>query len=179
VSPGPGFSSGVPRAPRVVNAQNIWIMNSMTRDVIRFGTGRRALELQRTDLSGKTGTTNDQRDAWFAGFNSMMVTIAWVGFDKFEPLGGLETGARAALPMWMEYMRVGLQDVPESILERPDGLVNVRIDPLTGNLARADDPDAIFEVFQAGTAPSASASPSGLDPFYDDGMSRRAPEQLF
>lgn len=178
-SPEHGFSSDAPRAPRVVNAQNIWIMNSMTRDVIRFGTGRRALELKRTDLSGKTGTTNDQRDAWFAGFNSMMVTIAWVGFDKFEPLGGLETGARAALPMWMEYMRVALQDIPESILERPDGLVNVRIDPLTGNLARTDNPDAIFEVFQAGTAPSTSASPSGLDPFYDDGMSRRSPEQLF
>ncbi|MBI2970478.1 MAG: penicillin-binding protein 1A [Gammaproteobacteria bacterium] len=167
------------RAPRTVDAQNVWIMNSMTRDVIRHGTGRRALQLQRSDLSGKTGTTNDQRDAWFAGFNPHLVTVTWVGFDKFEPLGSLETGARAALPMWMGYMRVALQNVPETILERPEGLVNVRIDPMTGKLARVGNPDAIFEVFQAGTAPSDSASPSGLDPFYDEGMSRRAPEQLF
>lgn len=174
----PGIAPRV--APRVVNAQNIWIMNSMTRDVIKYGTGRRALELNRPDLSGKTGTTNDQRDAWFAGFNPGIVTVTWVGFDNFDPLGNLETGARAALPMWMEYMRVALQDIPEMTLERPDGIVNVRINPATGNLAKADDPDAVFEVFQAGTAPDGSEGPAGPSAVLrekDD--SKQGAEELF
>jgi penicillin-binding protein 1A len=168
-----------PRAPRVVNAQNIWIMNSITRDVIREGTGRKALELGRSDLSGKTGTTNDQRDAWFAGFNPRIATITWVGFDDFQPLGSLETGARAALPMWMEYMRIALQDIPEDMLERPPGLVNVRIDPYTGHLARVDNPDAIFEVFQSGTAPVAGEDSAGADIFIGEEESRQSSEQLF
>ena len=83
-------------AKRVVDERNIWIINSITRDVIKHGTGRRALVLKRQDLSGKTGTTNDQRDAWFFGFNPDIVAVAWVGFDKFQPLGSRETGARAA-----------------------------------------------------------------------------------
>lgn len=178
--PGPGPGTGRKIAPRVVNAQNIWIMDSMTRDVIRFGTGRRALELNRMDLSGKTGTTNDQRDAWFAGFNPGIVTVTWVGFDNFEPLGNLETGGRAALPMWIEYMRVALQDIPEMTMERPDGIVNVRIDPRTGSLAKAGDPDAIFEVFQSGTAPSGDEGAAGAGASLEEGeISRRGAEDLF
>ena len=102
-------------SPRVINEKNIWIMNSITQDVIKHGTGRRALELQRADLSGKTGTTNDQHDAWFSGFNSNIVTVSWVGFDKFKPLGKRETGGRAALPMWIDYMRVALDNTPKSL----------------------------------------------------------------
>ncbi|MBI2992773.1 MAG: penicillin-binding protein 1A [Gammaproteobacteria bacterium] len=178
----PATAAGPARriAPRVVNAQNIWIMDSMTRDVIRFGTGRRALELNRSDLSGKTGTTNDQRDAWFAGFNPGIVTVTWVGFDNFEPLGNLETGGRAALPMWIEYMRIALQDIPEMTLERPDGIVNVRIDPHTGSLAKAGDPDAIFEVFQSGTAPSTEEGAGGPSAALEQGEDlRRGTEDLF
>src|SRR5690606_15387512 len=85
-------------APRVIPAQNAWIMNSMLQDVISFGTGRRALTLNRKDLAGKTGTTNDQKDAWFSGFNSRIATTAWVGFDNAQPLGGRETSGHAALP---------------------------------------------------------------------------------
>jgi penicillin-binding protein 1A len=172
-------AADAPQAPRVVNPQNIWIINSITRDVIREGTGRKALELGRSDLSGKTGTTNDQRDAWFAGFNPGIITITWVGFDDFQPLGALETGARAALPMWMEYMRVALQDTPELVLERPPGLVNVRIDPRTGRLARADNPDAIFEVFQSGTAPVADESAPGVDRLFGEEEAQQSSEQLF
>jgi len=146
-------------AERVVEAENIWIMNSMTRDVIQHGTGRRALELNRKDLSGKTGTTNDQRDAWFSGFNSNLVTVTWVGFDKFLPLGNQETGARAALPMWIEYMRTALEGMPESIMERPPGLVFARIDPRTGRLAPPGSADAIFEVFKSGHAPEELGGP--------------------
>ena len=141
-------------AKQVVDPENIWIMDSMMRDVIQHGTGRRALALNRKDLSGKTGTTNDQRDAWFNGFNTKVVAIAWVGFDKFQPLGRAETGARAALPVWMDYMRVALEDIPESIMERPPGLVFARIDPKTGKPAPPGSPDAIFEVFSSKNAPS-------------------------
>ena len=153
-------------ARRVVDERNIWIMNSMTRDVVQFGTGRRALSLGRKDLSGKTGTTNDQRDAWFCGFNADVVAIAWVGFDKFLPLGSRETGARAALPMWIDYMKVALDGKPDHILPKPEGLVNVRINPNTGKPARADNPDAMFEVFRAENAPEAGyANPA--NPFVD------------
>lgn len=143
-------------APRVVDERNIWIMNSITRDVIKHGTGRRALVLKRQDLSGKTGTTNDQRDAWFYGFNADIVGVAWVGFDKFQPLGGQETGARAALPVWIEYMKTALEGMPERILPEPPGIVHARINKTTGKLAQPNDPDAMFESFRAEYAPTAS-----------------------
>lgn len=141
-------------AQRVVDERNIWIMNSITRDVIKHGTGRRALVLKRQDMSGKTGTTNDQRDAWFYGYNTNIVGVAWVGFDKFQPLGSRETGARAALPIWIEYMKTALEGIPESILPEPDGLVYARINKTTGKLAQPDDQDTMFEVFRSEYAPS-------------------------
>jgi penicillin-binding protein 1A len=144
-------------APRVISARNSWIMNSLMRDVIRRGTGRRALTLGRKDLAGKTGTTNDQRDAWFSGFNPSIVATTWVGFDQLQPLGRGETGARAALPMWIDFMREALRDAPETILEQPEGLITVRIDPDSGGLARAGDDDAIFETFYTEHAPESLA----------------------
>lgn len=166
-------------APRVVDARNIWVMNSITRDVIKHGTGRRALQLNRNDLSGKTGTTNDQHDAWFSGFNSNIVAISWVGFDKFSPLGSRETGASAALPMWIDYMKVALEGMPESIMERPEGLVNVRIDPETGELANANNPNAIFEVFRAENVPTSVSKTKQPDVFLNDTGPSSIPEQLF
>lgn len=147
-------------APRTVDAQTIWIMNSMTRDVIKYGTGRRALKLKRTDLSGKTGTTNEQHDAWFSGFNANVVTITWVGFDKFAPLGRNETGASAALPMWIHYMGAALDGMPESIMQKPKGLINIRIDPQTGQATNSNNPKAIFEVFKAENAARFDATES-------------------
>ncbi len=144
-------------APRVIAAENVWLMHSMMRDVIARGTGVRARVLGRQDLAGKTGTTNDQQDAWFSGFNLELVATGWVGFDKLAPLGRRETGGRAALPMWIDFMRVALEGRPERLLKQPEGLVSVRIDPLTGKLAQAGDPDAIFEYFHAGRAPNALA----------------------
>jgi penicillin-binding protein 1A len=140
-------------APRVVAAENVWIMNSILKDVVQRGTATRARELQRKDLAGKTGTTNDQKDAWFSGFNARNVTTVWVGFDRVAPLGRRETGAQAALPLWMDYMRVALADMPESELEQPPGVVTVRIDPDTGLLAGAGNPHAIFESFRAADVP--------------------------
>ncbi len=141
-------------APLVVDERNIWIMNSITRDVIKLGTGRRALVLGRQDISGKTGTTNDQRDAWFYGYNANMVGVAWVGFDNFTPLGSRETGARAALPIWIEYMKTALEDFPNLILPEPANLVYSRINKTTGKLAQPNDPDSIFEVFRNEYAPA-------------------------
>ncbi|VAX12105.1 Multimodular transpeptidase-transglycosylase [hydrothermal vent metagenome] len=140
-------------AKRVLSPQTAFLINTMLRDVIRKGTGRRALVLKRKDLGGKTGTTNDQRDAWFTGFNADVATIAWVGFDTPQPLGAHETGARAALPMWISYMRAALQGRPETPLEQPQGIVSVRIDPETGELADANQADAIFEYFRSENVP--------------------------
>ena len=141
------------RAERVLSPQTAFLTNTMLRDVIRYGTGRRALQLRRKDLAGKTGTTNDQRDAWFTGFNRNVVTISWVGFDNPKPLGHKETGAIAALPMWIDYMRVALQGVEEIPLEQPPGLVSMRIDAKTGKPTSADNKDATFEYFRADRIP--------------------------
>jgi penicillin-binding protein 1A len=179
-APAPEQQDHSPRiAPRVVDAENIWIMNSMTRDVIKKGTGRGARVLKRDDLSGKTGTTNDQRDAWFAGYNPYIVAVTWVGFDNFQPLGNYETGARAALPMWIKYMRVALQGIPETILERPPGLVMARIDPDSGLLASPDNPNAIFEVFRSHYAPKVMEQEQGHGPFTNNTNRQDSTEQIF
>jgi len=140
-------------AKRTLNADNAWMISSILRDVITSGTGRRALVLKRKDLAGKTGTTNDQKDAWFSGFNADIVTTAWVGFDNSISLGRRETGGRAALPMWIDYMREALTGKPESIMEQPPGLITVRIDPKTGTLASSNNKNAIYESFREGQQP--------------------------
>lgn len=140
-------------AERAIPASNAYLMTSMMQDVIRNGTGQRAQQLGRGDIAGKTGTTNDLRDAWFAGYNRHLVTTAWVGFDESRNMGRGETGSRAALPMWIDFMRAALQDVPEEAPPRPSGLVSARIDPESGLLTSADNPRAIFELFQEGAVP--------------------------
>ena len=141
-------------AKQILSPQTAFIINTMMRDVILQGTGRRALVIGRKDLAGKTGTTNDQRDAWFTGFNADLATIAWVGFDNPRPLGDRETGAQAALPMWVDFMRDSLDGVEEKQLEQPAGLVSVRIDPKTGKLANSKTENAMFEFFLADQVPT-------------------------
>ena len=145
-------------APRVADARNVYIINSFLRDVIRRGTGRKALELGRDDLFGKTGTANDQRDAWFSGFNHHLATTVWVGFDALSELGRGEVGGRAALPIWVDFMGVALRDVPERLPQMPTGLVNLLIDPDTGLAASADSPDAINEIFRSDHLPEAEVA---------------------
>ncbi|MCZ6669133.1 MAG: penicillin-binding protein 1A [Gammaproteobacteria bacterium] len=140
-------------APRVISAQNAYIMRSMMREVVKRGTAVRAKALGRADIGGKTGTTNDQIDAWFSGFNDQVVTTTWVGFDSQKTLGGRETGGRAALPMWLSYMKVALDGRPENLEEQPDGLVTVRIDSATGKRAGRDTVNSRFEVFRVEFAP--------------------------
>lgn len=143
----------LPAAPRVINPQNIYLMTDMMRDVIKHGTGRRALVLGRDDLAGKTGTTNNFRDAWFSGFNHALVTTVWLGYDEGKSLGYGEAGSRAALPMWIDYMGPALQGVPEKPLPQPEGIVTVRIDRETGLRVGAGYPDAMFEIFRADRVP--------------------------
>jgi penicillin-binding protein 1A len=119
-------------APRVIDERNSFVMTSLMREVIKSGTAARAMVLGRNDLAGKTGTTNDQVDAWFAGFNRSLVAVAWIGFDNPQSLGEKETGAQAALPIWMSYMGQVLKGVPEQPLEVPPGIASVMIDPETG-----------------------------------------------
>ncbi len=119
-------------APRVMDPEISFLMNSMLRDVVQRGTARRAKALERDDIAGKTGTTNDQVDAWFNGYHSTVVASAWVGLDTPETLGRREYGGAAALPIWIDYMRVALDGQPVVDLEPPAGVVQVRIDEKTG-----------------------------------------------
>lgn len=138
-----------PSAPRALDARTTYLVTSMMRDVIRRGTGSKAMVLKRNDLAGKTGTTNDHRDAWFTGFNGKLVTSAWVGLDDFGSLGHGEFGSKAALPIWIDFMRVVLDGMPEQPLDMPSGISTVRIDPSTGLLASSSDPGAIMEVIKS------------------------------
>ena len=134
-------------APRVVPESNVYQMNSMLNDVIQRGTGRRALVLNRKDIVGKTGTTNDQHDAWFAGYHPNVVTVVWVGFDEHKPLGRGEVGGVAALPIWIDYMRVALQGEPHIERPLPEGMVVVKVNPENGLLVDQDSEFGIEEAF--------------------------------
>jgi penicillin-binding protein 1A len=121
---------------RVIDPRNAYLMDSMLRDVTIYGTASRAAAtLKRRDLAGKTGTTNDYVDAWFAGYQRAVVAVAWIGFDQPKRLGNGETGGSAALPMWIDYMAKALKDVPESTLPAPDGLSQIQIIKSDGNTA--------------------------------------------
>ncbi|MFL1466379.1 penicillin-binding protein 1A [Marinobacter sp. HN1S83] len=161
-------------ARRLADERSVYIMHSIMRDVIKMGTGRRASALGRSDLAGKTGTTNEQRDTWFAGYNHDIATTAWVGFDQPAPLGRREFGASTALPIWMDYMKVALDGAPSSLMPRPNGIVNVRIDPDTGKRARPGQ-DGIFELFKEEDAPPPldSRDQSGNGNNGDDDLSRQ------
>src|SRR5882724_11832506 len=112
---------------RVIDARNAFIMDSMMHDVMRYGTGARAMVLGRQDLAGKSGTTNDYIDAWFSGYQPALVAIAWVGFDQPKKLGPGETGSVAALPIWMNYMGKALKGTPEMVQRNPEGVVVVKV----------------------------------------------------
>ena len=114
-------------ALRVIDARNAFLMDSMLQDVTKVGTAARANSLGRKDLAGKTGTTNDHVDAWFAGYQATLVGIAWIGFDQPKKLGSNETGGVSALPIWMGYMAKALKDTPERILQVPEGVVSARV----------------------------------------------------
>lgn len=152
-----------PVAKRVISPETAFIISSFMQDVIKSGTGRRALALGRNDLAGKTGTTNNKMDAWFTGFNGDLVATTWIGFDEPKPLD--EYGSEVALPMWIDFMGKALKGKPESKPVKPSTLVEVKIDPETGFLARPTQANAVTEYFKEGDVPTetapASAGPQG------------------
>jgi penicillin-binding protein 1A len=127
---------------RVIDARNAFIMDSMMHDVMRYGTGARAMSLGRQDLAGKSGTTNDYVDAWFNGYQPTLVSIAWVGFDQPKKLGPGETGSVAALPIWMSYMGKALKGVPELFQRSPEGIVIAKVNE--NGLQAADGRPELF-----------------------------------
>jgi penicillin-binding protein 1A len=169
------------RAERVASARNVYLVDDMMRDVVRRGTGEQAWRaLRRPDLAGKTGTSNDRRDAWFAGFNSDVVATAWVGFDDERSLGGNEQGGVTAIPMWIDFMRSALRDQPLHFLRRPSGIVDVRIDPDNGLVASDSNHNSIFEKFRIGHVPArepdAVAQADGADGKKPD---ENSPDKIF
>lgn len=140
-------------APRIIDERTAYIMTSMLQDVIKRGTGRRALSLNRSDLAGKTGTTNDSKDSWFAGYNNELVTTVWAGFDQPESLGRNEYGGTVALPIWVDYMGYALKDKPMQTMKEPAGMMTLRIDPVSGRIARPGTPNAYFEIFKSEDSP--------------------------
>ena len=166
------------QADRTLEPRLAFQMNSILQDVVLRGTGRRAMSLGRNDLAGKTGTTNDQRDAWFNGYNPDLVTIAWVGFDQLRPLGNRETAAQAALPVWIDFMKVALAGKPEKQLPRPDGLVTMKINAQTGQAATDTDTDTVFEIFRKERVPAVGNTEPAELPSNGQGATS-IPEQLF
>ncbi len=134
-------------AEHAIDARNAFLMTSLLKDVIAYGTGTRALSLGRKDLAGKTGTTNENVDAWFCGFNANLVAVAWIGFDQPKPMGNNETGGVAALPIWIAYMAKALKGTPESTLAMPDGIVTVKISPDSGLRDEGGVPEYFYSEF--------------------------------
>lgn len=167
----------LPAAPNIMDTRVAYIIDSFLKDVVKRGTGRKALALGRNDLRGKTGTTNGPTDAWFSGYGGNLVTTAWVGFDENQKLGRREYGGTAALPIWIDFMRVGLAGITEKETPRPDGLVSVRINPKTGQLAAPDSTEAVFELFREEYAPTQSENLNGYNTHYE--QSGELPESIF
>ncbi|TBN43081.1 penicillin-binding protein 1A [Pseudomonas sp. BGI-2] len=177
----PGTAPQTPAvAERIVDGRTTFILNSMLEDVIKLGTGRRALALGRSDIAGKTGTTNESKDAWFSGYNADYVTTVWTGFDQPESLGKREFGGTVALPIWMNYMAAALKDKPPHTQAEPEGLLSLRVDPVSGRAASPGTPGAYFELFKAeDTPPSANELGNGNAPGSPLPADEAAPIDLF
>ncbi|MDD0973645.1 penicillin-binding protein 1A [Pseudomonas fontis] len=167
-------------AERIVDGRTTYILNSMLEDVIKKGTGRRAMALGRTDLAGKTGTTNDSKDAWFSGYNADYVTTVWTGFDQPETLGRREYGGTVSLPIWMSFMGAALKDKPAHTQPEPEGILSLRVDPVSGRAATPSTPNAYFELFKAeDTPPSVNELGNGSAPGSPLPADESAPMDLF
>ena len=156
-------------APQIIRPQVAYLLDDMMVDVIKHGTGYAARVLNRDDIAGKTGTSNDDHDAWFNGFNGGLVTSVWTGFDQDRSLGRGEEGAHASLPTWIYFMHEALEGTPRHMWPSPDGIVSARISPETGLLASADNPNAIMEKFIDGDLPKAEVyeGPNNQNPMTD------------
>ena len=147
-------------AERVIDARNAFLMTSMMQDVTRIGTAAKARQLGRSDLAGKTGTTNNHIDTWFAGFNPKKVAVVWMGYDKPQSLGGTETGGSAALPIWIKYMSSALRGIPDVDLDPPEGVSSIRINLKSGNRAHEDE-SGFYEYFYQEYPPPEKGAAAG------------------
>src|SRR6202165_5051490 len=156
-------------APQINRSQVAYLLADRMKDAIRRGTGARARSLNRDDIGGKTGTTNDRPDAWFNGFNGDLVTTVWTGFDMDRSLGEGEEGARVAVPTWTYFMHEALAGAPKHWVPMPDGIVAARISPETGLLASSDNPNTIIEYFIEGNLPKSESyeGPNNSNPMND------------
>lgn len=152
-----------PAAPRVVDEQTSFIMDSILKDVVRKGTATAAKKLNRSDIAGKTGTTNGPTDVWFSGYGGGLTATAWIGFDNNTLLGRKEFGGTAALPIWIHFMQEALADRPEVLHPQPSGLVTIKINPDTGARAEPGEPDAVFEYFRSGQNPDREAASNAVN----------------
>jgi penicillin-binding protein 1A len=175
---------GLRCAERAISPQNAYLMTDILKDVITSGSGQRARALGRSDLAGKTGTTNGPVDAWFSGFNSSLVAVAWIGFDDQSLLGHSAQGGRTAIPAWIGYMEKALEGQPLRTMERPPGIVEVRINPENGLRAHDSNPNAKRELFaldnipEREPAPYTGGSPNSSTPG-SNASSRDAVESIF
>ena len=159
---------GAPVAPRVLSAENAFMVTSMLQDVTKRGTAAAARVINRKDIAGKTGTTNEWRDAWFNGYAPSLVAVSWVGFDSMKPLGKGETGGKAALPAWIAFMREALDGVPDEPPPMPSGVVAVRVDPDSGMRLGAGQ-GGVFEVFRADAVPPVGGFADGGEGLAEEG----------
>ena len=166
-------------APRIVDGRTTYILNSMLQDVIKRGTGRRALAMNRPDIAGKTGTTNESKDAWFTGYNADYVTTVWTGFDQPESLGRHEFGGTVALPIWMNFMSAALKDKPPHQQAEPSGILSLRVDPISGRAATPSTPNAFFELFKSEDTPPSVNELGGSAPGSPLPADESAPIDLF
>ena len=147
----------------------------MGKDVVKRGTGRRAMQLERDDLAGKTGTTNDAADTWFNGFAEDIAATVWVGFDDYRPVGRNEYGSTTPLSVWIEFMRDALAGIPETTRPQPEGVITMKIDPATGRAARPTQEGAVFEYFLEEFAPTEEGSGRFIRPATEE----VTPEDIF
>ena len=149
---------------QVVSSENAFLLDSMMREVIRSGTGQAAQRLNRDDAAGKTGTTNNYFDAWFTGYSTDIVATVWVGFDRPQDLGQGESGARAALPIWIDFMETVLSGKAHHRTRVPGDIIRLRVNRQTGLPTNEEDPDSYLEFFISGTQPTTPHAQSAEDP---------------
>ena len=175
-----GADIALPKSPprrRVLEQDEAFVVTSLLTSVIRSGTGRRARALG-LPLAGKTGTSNEAKDAWFAGYSPELVCVVWTGYDDAQPLGRGESGASAALPAWMAFMKAAHAGHSVKPFQRPEGIVEVAIDPATGLLPYPEQEGTRLEIFLAGTEPTeqAEAPDAGSDAGVDGGGDDEEPD---
>ncbi|MBI5970387.1 MAG: PBP1A family penicillin-binding protein [Deltaproteobacteria bacterium] len=176
-SSGRTIEENMPIVTPVLSPQTSYIMTNLLQGVIENGTGMRAKSLGRP-AAGKTGTTNDLNDAWFIGYVPGLAAGSWIGYDDERRLGAHETGAVAALPIWLKFMKEAVADMPVRNFPVPEGVEFVKVDSKTGEPAIAATPETIFEVFKSGTGPKASSAVlkrRSTEVFMDDSDAKQAP----